>query len=124
VSVVTNLIFAHHHEDDALVAQVHDWFELNAYTEGARLVDVNDAPLRSHRVFEQHTLVGAFNHFDLDGFVKFVRSLPWAEPENVQIIVREQHDARYRIITAKEGVTPCRTDAVNGVTETLGSVVI
>jgi hypothetical protein len=104
MSVVTNLIFAHHHEEEQLVAQVHDWFKLNAYTEGARLVDINIARLHSGYVFEQPTLVGAFNHLDLDGFVKFVRSLPWSEPENVQIIVREQHDERYRIITAKEDI--------------------
>lgn len=99
MSVVTNLIFAHHHEDERLITQVHGWFEKHAYTEGARLIDVNEAPLRSWRAFEQPTLVGAFNHLDLGNFFLFVISLPWAEPENVQIIVKEEDDSRYRILT-------------------------
>jgi len=102
MSDVTNLIFALSVTDDNL-GKMH---EVNTYfvDKGIKpLVSVNDERLpralygRS-KYLESGLYLGAFNHLDLDDFIKHVRTISWRLPECVQIIVKEQDDVKFTII--------------------------
>jgi hypothetical protein len=38
------------------------------------------------------------NGFDLAGFLGFLRTVAWSQPDEVQVIVHGQHDTRWRVI--------------------------
>jgi hypothetical protein len=44
--------------------------------------------------------IGAFNYMGLDGLLKHMRSMswPWYDRENVQLLVKEQDDDKFRVI--------------------------
>jgi hypothetical protein len=46
--------------------------------------------------------IGAFNHLDLDALVKHLRTIDWPYPGDIQLIVREQEEDRFRIINIFE----------------------
>jgi hypothetical protein len=50
------------------------------------------------KFMEANLYVGAFNHFDLDDFVAFLKTVKWEEPEDVQLIVKEEWETKFRII--------------------------
>jgi hypothetical protein len=50
------------------------------------------------KVLETPLFIGAYNHLDLDGLIEYLKTLEWEEPENVQLIVQEQHEYKFRII--------------------------
>jgi hypothetical protein len=50
------------------------------------------------KMLETPLFVGAFNNLDINGLVEHLRSLNWEEPENVQLIVQEQHEYKFKII--------------------------
>jgi hypothetical protein len=43
---------------------------------------------------------GAFNYLPLDELMAFLRTVPWSQPDEVQLIVNAQHDTRWRVISA------------------------
>lgn len=67
------------------------------------LVSVHDERLPrawygGSKYLETGLYLGAFNHFDLDDFIKHVRTISWRFPQKVQIIVKEQEDMKFTII--------------------------
>jgi len=102
VSDVTNLIFALSGTDDDL-GKMH---EVNTYfvDKGTKpLVSVDDERLPrawygGSKYLETGLYLGAFNHLDLDEFIKHVRTISWRFPEKVQIIVKDQEDMKFTII--------------------------
>ena len=102
VSDVTNLIFALHIVDVDR-GKMH---EVNTYfvDKGTKpLVSVDDERLPrawygGSKFLECGLYLGAFNHLDLDEFIKHVRTISWRLPECVQIIVKEQDDMKFTII--------------------------
>jgi len=51
------------------------------------------------KMLETNVAIGSFNHLRLNDFVEHLESIKWEEPQNVQLIVQEQDDERFRIIT-------------------------
>jgi hypothetical protein len=102
VSDVTNLIFAFSGVDEDL----RKMDEVNTYfvDKGTKpLVSVDDERLPrawygGSKSLECELYLGAFNHLDLDEFIKHVRTISWRVPECVQIIVKEQEDMKFTII--------------------------
>jgi hypothetical protein len=43
-------------------------------------------------------LIGAFNYFHLDEFVKYIKALPWTYPEKVQLLVRGEDDDQFHSV--------------------------
>ena len=41
---------------------------------------------------------GSFNYLPLEQFIDYLRKVGWEEPGNVQVIVKEQSDEKFRII--------------------------
>jgi hypothetical protein len=109
VSDVTNLIliFSTTETDlremdpalDRLVA-VNQFFD-----EGFGLVSVHDARLPNawyggSKHLETEIAIGAMNHLDLDAFLNHVRSVEWAYPYAVQVVVQGQQEWKFRLIDA------------------------
>ena len=51
-----------------------------------------------NKFLEAPVYIGAYNHFDLNDFIDYLKLIEWAEPENVQLIVKEEEDEFFRII--------------------------
>lgn len=49
-------------------------------------------------MLETPLYVGAYNHFDLDGFISHLKMVKWDEPENVKVMVQGQHSEKFKII--------------------------
>ena len=50
------------------------------------------------KMLETPLYLGAFNHLDLKGFTEHMKEIDWEEPENVQLIVKEQESDKFKII--------------------------
>lgn len=48
---------------------------------------------------------GVYNHLDLQSLVNHLRTIQWENPEDVQVILKEQHDFKFRIIDLFEDGT-------------------
>lgn len=103
MSVVTNLIL---HmgilEDENDMAQ-----KVNQYFKNKEWLGAPPVPIDSEnrngwyggtKFLECNLFIGAYNHLDLDDFIKHLRALKWTSPEDLQIIVKEQNDDKFRII--------------------------
>ena len=101
MSVVTNLLIAYGNEDDEKVLQ-----QLSQYLhheQPFRIVSVEDATLPKgwyggSKHLETGLLIGAYNSLQLAELLAFMKTMEWAEPEDVQLIVKEQWDIKFRII--------------------------
>lgn len=105
MSVVTNVILSLGIMNEGPVDDPRaDVAAINAYFGDATgLVSLDDPDLPrgwygGSKMLEQPLYVGAFNYLDLDALVAHIRGLTFREPENVQLIVCEQDDDRFRII--------------------------
>jgi hypothetical protein len=102
VSYVTNLIFSLSivDVDRGKMDEVNTYF----VDKGIKpLVSVDDERLPrawygGSKYLETGLYLGAFNHLNLDDFIKHVRTISWEFPESVQIIVKEQEDLKFTII--------------------------
>jgi hypothetical protein len=103
MSVVTNLIvslpLASERDPRRWIDRVNAFF-----TDERPLVYVDDPALPSHwyggsKYLEADLLIGACNYLDLDAFMAHLRGIEWEEPERVQVIVKEQDDDGFRILT-------------------------
>ena len=50
------------------------------------------------QVFEANLFIGAFDWLELDNFVRHLISIKWEEPALVQLFVKEQNNATFKII--------------------------
>src|SRR5262249_51788655 len=95
--------------ENALLAQVNAFF-----SEGTGFVSVEDAQLPrgwygGTKYLEASLAQGAFNHLDLDALVAHLRTIEWPNPEDVQLLVREQEAGRFRIVNIfDDDVRPSR----------------
>ena len=105
MSVVTNLILTFATGEDEIACEK----AINDYTyHGLKmnLVSVDfDKDQKAGKAWygggkflEAALYIGAFNHFDIEDFRKYLRKLNWEFPELVQLIVKEQDDEKFRII--------------------------
>ena len=105
MSIVTNIIFSfskiEHSGDDTrdfvLMRQINKWLIKNSYS-GDSFGKAINAYAGGFRALECQVYVAAFNHFILDEFIEFVKSLHWVAPEDVQIFIQEQEDNKFRIV--------------------------
>ena len=98
LSVVTNTILHSSNGSPAFLDEVNKFFE--GSQQG--FVSVDDPKLPrgwygGSRHLERSLAIGAFNHLDLDKLVRYLHDLA-PDDENLQVIVCEQEDWRFRII--------------------------
>ena len=105
MSVVTNLIFVFGtlEEQEVRIREVNQYFR-----EGEKgLISVDDSSLLKGwyggtKMLEVYVFIGAFNFFDIDNFMKHIRTIKWESPEEVQCIFKEQEEYKFRIIDLVE----------------------
>jgi len=105
MSIVTNLIlhFSIGEDQGARIKDVNSFryrdIQLNLVS-----VDFNKDMEKGYswyggtKFLETPLYIGAFNHFDLRGFVDHLKKIRWEKPQCVQVIVKEQDDEKFRII--------------------------
>ena len=84
-------------EDESKIDQVNSFFPED--TRG--FVSVEE-PTPKHwyggtKMLETPLFIGAFNHLVLEDLIVWLKGIKWEEPENVQLIVKEQEDDRFSI---------------------------
>lgn len=50
------------------------------------------------KCLETPLFIGAYNHLDLVGLIQHLKNIDWEEPENVQLIVKDQNSNKFKII--------------------------
>lgn len=84
--------------------------ELNAYLArkhtGTQLVEVGGRAVGS-KYFGRYVSVAAVNHLDHSEFLELFHSLPWQEPEKIQLLMRAEDQNRFDIHLPKQGSELC-----------------
>lgn len=65
----------------------------------ARLIELGfqkvDGYAGGNKSMESDVWAAAFNHFDLDVLMAELRDIQWEYPEEVQLLVKDEHDERF-----------------------------
>ena len=103
MSEVTNLIitFSTLEDEERVIAEMKGFVKGDA---GFHIVSVNDVRLPQNwyggtKCLECNILIGAYKYLDLQLFLGFLRNnVKWEAPDLVQLIVKEEHDMKFRLI--------------------------
>lgn len=105
MSVVTNIILSFSIMENEIsdiedsytnMVLINNW--LRKHDHGAFGEDATIAS-GGEKHLETPVYLAAFNFFDLDEFLAFLRTLPWEEPENVQVFVQGQEEEKFTVYT-------------------------
>jgi hypothetical protein len=101
MSEVTNLLLAFSilEPEDVRIAAVNDWLVRNDQLP-LKNVWKNSECVGGSKHMEAPLYAGAFNYLPLGELMAFLRTVPWSQPDEVQLIVNEQDDTRWRVIAA------------------------
>ena len=77
--------------------------DVNKFFEESGFVSCDDESLPigwygGTKMLETNVAIGAFNYLELEEFIEHLRNIKWEEPQNVQIIVKEQNDEKFRLL--------------------------
>ena len=92
MSHIDNVILAFEERDHSvLIDRINEWLFANAYGQkfGPSLKLV-DAAYGGSKVLEADLYVAVFNYFPEAKFFEFLRTLPWTQPELVQVMIKRQ----------------------------------
>ena len=103
MSQVTNLFlsFSVGENEEVMIKEVNSFL---SFGKKINLVSIDFQKNAKYRWYggtkflEANLYVGAFNNFDLEGFINHLKKIKWDEPEIVQIILKEEFDERFKII--------------------------
>lgn len=67
------------------------------------MISINDKKLPSAwyggtKYMECCIFMGAYNYLNLNEFIDHLKSIEWEDPEDVQLIVRNQNEDRFKIV--------------------------
>lgn len=105
MSVVTNCILTFSLEDEGRLADVNAYFTQASVRNDPGFVGIDDERLPGGwyggtKAFEVEVALGAFNYLDLDRLLAWLRErVAWERPEWVRLIVMEQDDDAFRMLT-------------------------
>ncbi len=54
------------------------------------------------KMLETNLYIGAFNHLDIPALLGHLRSIAWESPSEVQLLIKDQNDERFRLINVME----------------------
>ncbi len=106
MSVVTSVLLHIGHDDRSKVDAIGRYM---ASKNHGGFVDVNDGRIRrglfrrdpwygGEKYINDPLYMAAFNGLDIEGLIDFVRSLEYAEPEAIQLMILHEDDCKYRVI--------------------------
>ena len=112
MSYVANLIvhFDEHREEDgleevtaiekaepALIHGINSFFERH-HERGLVSINAGGKWYGGSKVFEADVLIGAIQALDLNLLLIHLRSIRWRNPENVQVILKDQLDRKFKVL--------------------------
>ena len=102
MSVVTNLLiaFSSGERENEVLAQLRKYMHRG---QAFNIVSVKNPALPpswygGSKYLETGLLVGAYNHLGLTALLAFMQQMQWNDPEDVQLIVKEQETFKFRVI--------------------------
>lgn len=102
MSEVTNLILTCSlgEKEEFVLSQINK-FEIN--NKPFKMISINDKKLPSAwyggtKYMECCIFMGAYNYLNLNEFIDHLKSIEWEDPEDVQLIVRNQNEDRFKIV--------------------------
>lgn len=102
MSLVTNVILHtpiyFDDEQKEIEKQINSFFD---ESKGFVYVDDEKLPIGWYggtKMLECDLYIGSFNYLDLEGLIKHLSKIKWEYNEQVQLIVKEQEDDKFRII--------------------------
>lgn len=103
MSQVTNLIlsFSVGEQEELMIKEVNSFLSFGKEINLVSMDFQKNAGYRWYggtKFLEANLYVGAFNYFDLEGFISHLKKIKWEEPKMVQLILKEEFDERFRII--------------------------
>ena len=106
MSEVTNLILTCSlgEKEEVVLSQINK-FEVD--DRSFKIVSINDKKLPKGwyggtKYMECNIFMGAYNYLNLNKFIRHLKSIEWEDSEDVQLIIREQHEDHFRIINIFE----------------------
>ena len=79
----------------ACLTKINVWLSQQGWVE---LVNIGDCVSgRERHSFECSIWGAAFNHLDIEAFLKCVKCQDWQEPDNVQVMVKDQEEERFTV---------------------------
>ena len=91
-------------EDEIHLENVAALDTINAWLEGrhgAQLLEISDKA-GGNQPMQSSVYGGAFNMLKIEEFVQLVKSQPWVEPENVQLLIKDEQEERFTIYEFRE----------------------
>ncbi|TCC87331.1 hypothetical protein EZ428_21775 [Pedobacter frigiditerrae] len=101
MSNVTNLILSFSLSENE--QEILEELEKFSYNQNEfEIVSVNDDKLPNAwyggtKNLETNLFIGAYNHFESEKFIDFLRKISWKEMGEVQVIIKGQFDDRFRV---------------------------
>jgi len=86
--------------EDYQVARINEWLADGHYhrlTKDCILSDVS-GKTQGGWAMQSKVYIGAFNYLDVSGLAAFVKGLLWREAESIMLLVRDEHDERFKIL--------------------------
>jgi len=102
MSNVTNVILHMGILEDARarIQEVNDLSSLRDGGTGTFLVNANPNDVSGGtKALEATIFLAAFNHLHLGEFMRELKTIAWEHPDELQVIVQEQDDEIFRILT-------------------------
>jgi hypothetical protein len=101
MSKVTNIILITSGIDDSsFTTELLSKFIVNGEPFVIRAVDDPSLPTGwygGNRVLECNIFIGAYTSFPLNEFISFITNVNWYLPENIQLLVKEDSDYKFRL---------------------------
>ncbi len=76
-----------------VLVQLTAWFQ----SKGRGMLDNLDQHTITNRPMQACVYGGAYNFFEREEFVRVVRSLPWRQPQNVQLLTQGEEEQRFTV---------------------------
>jgi len=76
------------------MVRINAWLDARGY---GYFGDVNDCA-GGRKALQKPVFIAAFDHFEVESFCEFLRSLRWERPENVQVLVQGENERKFRLI--------------------------
>lgn len=98
MSLVTNVLlsFSGVERGDSRIAEIAEWLLEH---DQLPFKVVGDACVGGAKRLEAPVYAAAFNYFTVEDFLAYLRTVDWAEPENVQVFVRGPDADRWTVMT-------------------------
>jgi hypothetical protein len=98
MSYVTNIILHLPICEEEKIEEVNKFFD----EKEKGLVSLDDGKLPhgwygGSKMLEANLYAGAFNYLSLEELMEYLRKIDWENPEEVQVMVKEQNDEVFRI---------------------------